>query len=170
MTNRDNSHLFKGCTDITWWEWSKEVVQRLRWHDNSGGPQGMDKDNSQLFRGCTDMTTWERSNVVVQRLHRHDNKRCPNPKELRDNKLTEVVINVIVVKSATGLGYFIDLPFYWRESVSDFVEVRGIRSLRFFSKPSAINGFELPLPTTVWVGLVMLFPSVWWVVENIFWT
>ena len=44
------------------------------------------------------------------------------------------------------------------ESVINIVESS---PLRIFSKPSAVNGFEVPLPTTVWVGLAMLFPSAW---------
>jgi len=40
----------------------------------------------------------------------------------------------------------------------------GNRSLRIFS-----NGFDMPLPTTVWVGLATLFPSAWWVVEDLCW-
>jgi len=34
------------------------------------------------------------------------------------------------------------------------------RSLRIFSKPSTINGFGMPLPITIWIGLAMLFPFV----------
>ena len=61
---------------------------------------------------------------------------------------------------------FVVLSFLGRELVRDFRRECGIRSLRIFSKPSAINGFSMPLPTTVWVRLVMLFPSTWWVIEN----
>jgi len=41
-----------------------------------------------------------------------------------------------------------------------------IRSLRIFSKFSVINVFDMPLATTVWVRLAMLFPSAWWVIED----
>jgi hypothetical protein len=65
------------------------------------------------------------------------------------------------------------LPFLWWELTGDcwWKKFRGSVPLRILSKPSAFNGFWfLPLPTTVWVGLVILFPSVWWVVEEFVWT
>ena len=58
------------------------------------------------------------------------------------------------------------LSFHERELIRDFEGGCEIRSLRIFSKPSTINEFGTPLPTTVWVGLAMLFPSAWWVVED----
>ena len=54
----------------------------------------------------------------------------------------------------TGI-FFVILPFYGRELVRDFGRESGIKTTRIFSKPSAINGFGVPLPTTVWVGLAM---------------
>jgi len=56
-------------------------------------------------------------------------------------------------------GIFVVLPFRGRELVRDFGGKDGIKSLRIFSKPSAINGFGMPLPTTFLVMLAMLFPS-----------
>jgi len=50
--------------------------------------------------------------------------------------------------------------------VRDFGRIGAIRSLKIFSKLSAINEFDLPLSTTIWVVVVMLFPSAWWVVED----
>ena len=44
-------------------------------------------------------------------------------------------------------GIFVTLPFYGRELIGDFGGEDGIKSLRIFSKPSAINGFGVPLPT-----------------------
>jgi len=51
------------------------------------------------------------------------------------------------------------LLFCGRELAGDFGGEDGTKSLRIFSKPSAINRFGVPLPTTVYVGLAMLFPS-----------
>ena len=53
-----------------------------------------------------------------------------------------VVLNLKMIES-------VDLPFYGRELVEDFRGEDGTKSLRIFSKPSAINGFGVPLPTTV---------------------
>jgi len=64
---------------------------------------------------------------------------------------------------------FIVLPFRERELVRDFGGKDGTKSLRIFNKPSAIKGFGMPLRTIVWVGLSMLFPSAWWVVEDLCW-
>jgi len=58
-----------------------------------------------------------------------------------------------------GQGFFVVLPFGGRELVRNFGGEDGTKSLRIFGKPLAINGFGIPLPTTVWVGLAMLFPS-----------
>ena len=45
---------------------------------------------------------------------------------------------------------YVVIPFYGRKLVSDFgEESSGIRSLRIFSKLSAVNGFGMPLPTVV---------------------
>ena len=44
---------------------------------------------------------------------------------------------------------FVVLPFHGRELVRDFGKEGGIKSFRIFSKPSVINGFDMPLPTTV---------------------
>jgi len=46
-------------------------------------------------------------------------------------------------------GIFVVLPFHKRELVRDFGGEGGTKSLRIFSKPSAINGFGMFLPTTV---------------------
>jgi len=54
----------------------------------------------------------------------------------------------------------------WTGNCKGFREKGGIRPLKIFSKPSFINKFEMPLPTTVIVGLAMLFPSAWWVIED----
>jgi len=54
---------------------------------------------------------------------------------------------------------FVILPFHGRELVRDFGGEGGTKSLKIFTKPSAINGFGMPLPTTVSVGLAMLFSS-----------
>jgi len=48
-----------------------------------------------------------------------------------------------------NLGIFVALPFNGREFVGDFGGEDGTKSLRIFSKPSAINGFGVPLPTTI---------------------
>jgi len=40
----------------------------------------------------------------------------------------------------------------WKGLVRDFGGEGGIRFLRIFSKPSAINKFGMLLLTTVWVG------------------
>ena len=44
---------------------------------------------------------------------------------------------------------FCGLTFLGRKLVRDFGGIGGIRSLRIFSKPSAISGFGLSLPNTV---------------------
>jgi len=44
---------------------------------------------------------------------------------------------------------FVVLPFYEKELVRDFGGEDETKSLRIFSKPSAINGLSVPLPTTV---------------------
>jgi len=44
---------------------------------------------------------------------------------------------------------FVVLPFRGRELVRDFGGEDGTKSLRIFSKSSAINGFGMPLPTAV---------------------
>jgi len=41
------------------------------------------------------------------------------------------------------------LPFFGRELVRDFGGKGGTKSLRICNKPSAINEFGMPLPTTV---------------------
>jgi len=46
-------------------------------------------------------------------------------------------------------GIFVALPFCQRELVGDFRGDDGAKSLEIFSKPSAINGFGVPLSTTV---------------------
>jgi len=46
-------------------------------------------------------------------------------------------------------GIFMVLPFHGRELVRDFGGEGGTKSLRIFSKSSAINGFGMSLPTTV---------------------
>jgi len=46
-------------------------------------------------------------------------------------------------------GIFMALPFCGRELVGDFGGEDGTKSFMIFSKPSAINGFSVPLPTTV---------------------
>ena len=46
-------------------------------------------------------------------------------------------------------GIFVVLPFRETELVRDFGREDGTKSLRIFSKPSAINEFGMPLPTTV---------------------
>jgi len=46
-------------------------------------------------------------------------------------------------------GIFVVLLFQGRELVRDFGGEGGTKSLRIFSKPSAINGFGMLLPTTV---------------------
>jgi len=46
-------------------------------------------------------------------------------------------------------------------SDSGFWRGRREKSLKIFSKPSAINEFSIPLSTTIWVKLAMLFPSAW---------
>ena len=72
----------------------------------------------------------------------------------------------LVVKVLTWLIHFMDPPFFERDWYQILKESNGIRSLKIFSKFSAINGFGLPLPTIIWVGLDILFPSAWWVVED----
>jgi len=67
-------------------------------------------------------------------------------------------------------GIFVVLLFRERELVRDFGGKDGTKSFIIFSKPSAINKFDMPLPTTVWVGLAMLFSLVWWVIEGLCWT
>ena len=44
---------------------------------------------------------------------------------------------------------FVVLPFHGMELVKDFGRESEIKSLRIFSKPSAINRFGMPLPTTI---------------------
>jgi len=44
---------------------------------------------------------------------------------------------------------FVALPFYGRELIGDFGGEDGTKSLKIFSKPSAISRFGVPLPTTV---------------------
>jgi len=44
---------------------------------------------------------------------------------------------------------FVALPFYRKELVRDFGGEDETKSHRIFSKPSAINGFGVALPTTV---------------------
>ena len=46
-------------------------------------------------------------------------------------------------------GIFVILPFQGKELVRDFGGEGGTKSLRIFSKPSAINGFGMSLPTTI---------------------
>jgi len=46
-------------------------------------------------------------------------------------------------------GIFVVLPFRGRELVRDFGGEDETKSLRIFIKPSAINEFGMPLPTTV---------------------
>jgi len=46
-------------------------------------------------------------------------------------------------------GIFVVLPFRGRKLVRDFGGEGGTKSLRFFSKSSAINEFGIPLSTTV---------------------
>jgi len=65
---------------------------------------------------------------------------------------------------------FVVLPFQEKELVRDFGGEGETKSLRIFSKPLAINRFGMSLPTTVWVGLAILFPSVWWLVEDLCWS
>jgi len=67
-------------------------------------------------------------------------------------------------------GIYVVLPFRGRELIRDFGGEGGTKSLRIFSKPSAINKFGMSLPTIVWVGLAMLFSSAWWVIEDLCWT
>ena len=55
-------------------------------------------------------------------------------------------------------GIFVVLPFRGRELVRDFGGKDGTKSYRIFRKPSVINGFGMPLPTIVRVGLAILFP------------
>jgi len=78
--------------------------------------------------------------------------------------LTCLICNYFAGKTITTS--FEISSFYGQELARDFGEKSGIRSLRIFSKPSAINEFGMPLTTTIWVWLAMLFPSAWWVVEN----
>jgi len=48
------------------------------------------------------------------------------------------------------IGIFVVLPFHGGELVRDiFWEEGGNKPPRIFSKPSAINGFGRPLPTTI---------------------
>jgi len=44
---------------------------------------------------------------------------------------------------------FVVLPFHGRELVRDFGGKGGTKFLKIFNKPSAINGFGMPLLTTV---------------------
>ena len=46
-------------------------------------------------------------------------------------------------------GIFVALLFCERELVGDFGGEMGLSPLGFFSKPSAINEFGMPLPTSV---------------------
>ena len=46
-------------------------------------------------------------------------------------------------------GIFVVLPFREKELVRDFGGKGGTKSLRIFSKLSAINGFGMPLSTTI---------------------
>ena len=45
--------------------------------------------------------------------------------------------------------FYVVLSFHRRELVGDFDGKSGIKSLKIFSKSSAVNGFDIPLPTTV---------------------
>jgi len=46
-------------------------------------------------------------------------------------------------------GVFVALPFYGKKLVRDFGGEDGTKSFRIFNKPSVINGFGVPLSTTV---------------------
>ena len=59
--------------------------------------------------------------------------------------------------------------FHGKELVEDSGGINGIRSLKIFSKSSAINGFGLPLSTIILVELAIIFPSAWWFVEDLYW-
>jgi len=54
---------------------------------------------------------------------------------------------------------FVVLPLCGREFVRDFGGEGGTKSLRIFSKPSAINGFCMPLQTTIELGLPCYSPQ-----------
>jgi len=47
------------------------------------------------------------------------------------------------------IDIFVALPFYRKELVREFGGEDETKSDRIFSKPSAINGFGVPLPTTI---------------------
>jgi len=47
------------------------------------------------------------------------------------------------------IQFLLVLPFHGWELVRDFGKEGRIRSLRIFSKPSAVNGFDMPLLTTI---------------------
>ena len=76
------------------------------------------------------------------------------------------LVQSVIISLGKQLQLFMVLPFHGWELVRDFRGEGGIGTLRIFSKPSAINRFGMSLPTTIWVGLAMLFPSAWWVVED----
>jgi len=113
---------------------------------------------------------WKRNRINCQRC----NINLTNPIRgwgkwlVRGLLLTWQVCTYFAEKIDTGI--FVVLSFHGRELVRDFRGIDGIKSLRIFSKPSAIKEFGMSLPTTVWVGLVMLFFSAWWVVEDLCWT
>ena len=44
---------------------------------------------------------------------------------------------------------FVDLPFHRMKLEEDFGRERWDQYLKIFRKPSAINGFGMPLPTSV---------------------
>ena len=64
-------------------------------------------------------------------------------------RFTVNVISLCSFRQGNRHMYFVVLPFRRRELVRDFGGEDGTKSLRIFSKPSAINGFGIPLPTTV---------------------
>ena len=76
------------------------------------------------------------------------------------------MFDFVIISLGKQLQPFWGLTIPWTGIGKGFWRGSGNRSLRIFSKLSAINGFGMPLPTTIWVGLAMLFPSAWWVVED----
>jgi len=59
------------------------------------------------------------------------------------------VTNLCSFHGGMDTSIFMVLPFHGGELVREFGMKGGTKSFRIFSKPSAINEFGMPLPTTV---------------------